>query len=137
MLKKTVVPLLIGSVMLLTLGPSKTFAQTPAQPKAAESEHSLSDPRVEPKSELKAVFAKELANVKARSLTAADYERIEKQRQAQASQQAAKKGWTKRDKIILVVFIVGMTALVTALVIHGIDTSTPSCFDEPSNPLCI
>lgn len=137
MLKKIIAPLLIGTTMLFTLGPSKTFAQTPSQPKAVEGEHTLSDMQVKPETDLKAGFARELANVKNRTLTAADYERIEKKRQAQASQQTPKKGWSKRDKIFLAAFIIGTTALVTALLIHGIDTSVPTCFDEPSNPNCI
>lgn len=75
MLKKTIAPLLIGSVMLFTVRPSKTFAQSPAQPKTAESEHIWIDTRVEPKLDLKAAFSKEMANVKARTLTVADFER--------------------------------------------------------------
>lgn len=130
MLKKTIAPLLIGSVMLCTLGPSKTFAQTPVQPKAAENEHSWIDTRVAPKPDLKAVFSKEMANVKARTLTAADYVRIEKQQQTQASQQASKKGWTKREKIGLVVIIGVVTAFTIAVLIRGINT-TPTCVEDP------
>ena len=135
MLKKTIVPLLIGSVMLFTLGPSKTFAQTPAQPKAAESEDSLIDRRVEPKPDLKAVFSNEIANVKVRTLKAADYERIEKQQQAQASQQASKKGWTRGEKIGLVVIIGVVTAFTIAVLIRGINT-TPSCVEDPFATNC-
>jgi hypothetical protein len=134
MLKKTIVRLLIGSVMLFTLlfilGPSKTFAQTPAQTKAAQSEHSLIGTRVELKADFKTVFSKETANVKARTLTAADYERIEKQQQAQAAQQASRKGWTKGEKIGLVVIIGVVTAVTVALLIKGINT-TPTCVEDP------
>jgi hypothetical protein len=137
MLKKTIAPLLIGTVLLFTLVPSKAFAQTPAQPKAAASEHTLSNAQVKPQPELKAVFAREMANVKARTLTAADYKWIEKKRQEQESKQASKGGMTKGEKIGLVVFIVGTTVLVALLLIHGIDDSAPTCFDDPSNPLCI
>ena len=141
MLKKTNVPLVIASIMLFTQlftqlftpGPSQIFAQTRAQPKAAESGHSLIDTRVEPKPDLKAVFAKELANVKARTLTAADYDRIEKQKQAQA-QQASRKGWTKGEKIGLVVIIGVVTAFTIAVLIRGINT-TPTCVEDPfANP---
>ena len=131
MLKKTIVPLLIGSVILFTLGPSKTFAQSPAQPKSAASEHNLIDTRVEPKPDLKAAFSKEMANVKARTLTVADYERIEKQQQAQAS----RIGWTRGEKIGLVVIIGVVTAFTIAVLIRGINT-TPSCVDDPFATNC-
>jgi|GEM_PF-3676936 len=136
MLKKTIVPMLIGSVVLFTLGPSKTFAQTPAQPKAAQSEHSFIETPLEPKLDLKAVFSKEMANVRTRTLTAADYERIEKQQQAQASQQASKKGWTKGEKIGLAVFIGVMTAFTIAVLIRGINTD-PTCVEDPFATNCI
>ena len=136
MLKKTIVPMLIGSVVLFTLGPSKTFAQTPAQPKAAQSEHSFIETPLEPKLDLKAVFSKEMANVRTRTLTAADYERIEKQQQAQASQQASKKGWTKGEKIGLAVFIGVMTAFTITVLIRGINTD-PTCVEDPFATNCI
>jgi hypothetical protein len=136
MLKKAIGSLVIGSVMLFTLGPPKTFAQTPAQPKAARSEHSLIDPRVEAKPDLKAVFSREMANVKVRTFTAADYERIEKQKQAQASQQASRKGWTKGEKIGLVVIIGVVTAFTIAVLIRGINT-TPTCVEDPFATNCI
>jgi hypothetical protein len=131
MLKKTIAPLLIGSVVLFSLGPSKTFAQTTTQPKTAESEHIWIDTRVEPKLDFKAAFSKEMANVKARTLTLADYERIEKQQQAQAS----RKGWTKGEKIGLVVIIGVVTAFTIAVLIRGINT-TPSCVDDPFATNC-
>lgn len=53
MLRKTIIPLLISSAILFMLAPSKTFAQTPVQPKPTESEQSLSDTRVEPKAQTK------------------------------------------------------------------------------------
>lgn len=136
MLRKTIAPLLIGTVMLFTLGPSKGFAQTPAQPKVAESHYTLSDAQVKPKPDLKAVFAKEMVTVKARTLTATDYERIEKNQQDDASKQAAKKGLTKKEKIGLVVFIGVMTAFTIAVLIRGINTS-PSCVDDPFATNCI
>ena len=135
MLKKTIAPLLIVTVMLFTLVPSKAFAQTMAQPKAAESEHTLSEAQVKPKTDLKAVFVKEMANVKTRTLTAADYKLIEKKRQAQASQQTTGNSLTKREKIGLIVFIVAMVAITTALLIRGINTE-PNCFEDIFNPAC-
>jgi hypothetical protein len=131
MLKKTIAPLLIGSVVLFSLGPSHTFAQTTTQPKTAESEHIWIDTRVEPKLDLKAAFSKEMANVKASTLTVADYERIEKQQQAQAS----RIGWTRGEKIGLVVIIGVVTAFTIAVLIRGINT-TPSCVDDPFATNC-
>jgi hypothetical protein len=131
MLKKTIAPLLIVTVMLFTLEPSKVFAQTLSQPKAAESEHTLSNAQVKPKPDLKAVFATEIMNAKNRTPTAADYKLIAKKQQ----QQAPGNSLTKREKIGLIVFIVAMVAITTALLIRGINTS-PNCFEDIFNPEC-
>lgn len=136
MLKKTIAPLLTGTVMLFTLVPSKAFAQTPAQPQVAESRQALSDAQVKPKPDLKAVFAKEMANVKTSTLTATDYKRIEKRRQQHEARQATGNALSKREKIGLVVLIVAIVAITTALLIRGIEDS-PSCFDDPGHPDCV
>jgi hypothetical protein len=130
LLKKIVAPLLIGTVMLLTLVPSKAFSQAPSQPQAADSAHALSERQLKAKPDLKAVFAKEMANIQARTLTAEDYERLEKKRQDDASKQATKKGWTRGEKIGLVVFIGVMTAFTIAVLIRGINTE-PNCVEDP------
>lgn len=122
--------------MLFAVVPSKAIAQTLNQPKTAENEQTPSEAQVKSKADLKAIFAKEITKVKTHTLTAADYEKIEKVKQAQVAQQGSKKGWNKKDKIILVVFIAGLTALITALLIHGIDNSAPDCINDPSNLLC-
>lgn len=134
MLKKTIAPLLIGTVILFTV-PSQALSQTLSQPKAAEGAHVFSEAQGNPKSDLKAAFAKERANIQARTLTAGDYERIEKQRQDDASQKAAKKGWTKAEKIGLVVFIGVMTAVTIAVLIKGINIE-PNCLEDPYAANC-
>ena len=134
MLKKSIARLLICAVMLLTLGPSKVYSQTLSQPKAAESERALSSAQVKTRTGLKMIFAKELLKARASASSSVDYKRYAEQQQ---QPQGSKGGWSKKDKIFLAVFIVGMTALVTVLLIHGIDTSSPTCLDEPSNPNCI
>jgi hypothetical protein len=137
MLKKTIAPLLIGTVLLFAVVPAKAIAQTLAQAKAAESGHTLSDAQVRPKPDLKAVFAREMANVKARSLTASVYKQAQQDQQDQTTQQTPKKEvWSKREKVGLIVFIGIMLVVTTALVIHGISTE-PSCFDQPGNPNCV
>lgn len=136
MLQKTIAPLLIGAVMLFTLVPSKAFAQSQSQPQVAESRQALSDAQVKPKPDLKTVFAKEMVSVKDRTLTAADYKRIEKNRQQQEARHATGNGLSKREKVGLIVFAVAMVAIITALLIHGIEDS-PSCFDDPGHPDCV
>lgn len=136
MLKRTIAPLLIGAVMLFAL-PSKALAQTVARHKAEVNEHALSVGPLRPESNLRAAFAEEMASMKTRNLTASDYRRIKKAQDDQQSQQAQKKGWTKGEKIGLVVFIVGMTVLIALLVKYGVDNPLPSCFDEPGAPECI
>ncbi|HEX8492357.1 MAG TPA: hypothetical protein VF658_05910 [Pyrinomonadaceae bacterium] len=130
MLKKTIAPLLIVTVMLFTLELSKVFAQTPAQPKAAESEHTLNNAPLKPQPDLKAVFATEIMNAKNRTPTAADYKLM-----AKKQQQATGNSLTKREKIGLIVFIVAMVAITTALLIRGINTE-PNCFEDIFNPEC-
>ena len=134
MLRKSIAPSLIGTVMLFTV-PAKAFSQTLPKPQAADSAHVLSEAQIKTKSDLKAAFAKERANFQARTLTAGDYERIEKQRQDDESQKAAKKGWTKAEKIGLVVFIGVMTAFTIAVLIRGINTE-PSCVEDPFAANC-
>lgn len=136
MLRKIIAPLLIGAVMLLAL-PSKALGQTLARHKAADKEHALSVGPVRPESNLRAAFAEELAGVKTRDLTAADYRRIKKAQDDQQTQQAQKKGWTKGEKIGLAVFIVGMAVLIGVLIKYGVDNPPPSCFDDPGAPDCI
>lgn len=135
MLKKTIAPLLIGTVMLFTLPPSKALSQTLSPPKAVESDHGLSEWPTKPSPDLKAAFTKEMANIQARSLTADDYERLENKRQNAASQRANKRHWTRAEKIGLVVFIGVMTAFTVAVLIRGINTET-SCMDDPFAPNC-
>ena len=130
MLKKTISPLLITTLLLFTLAPSKAFSQTRSQPNAAESVHALGEKNVKAKPDLKAAFAREMANIRVRTLTAGDYERLEKKRQDDASKQATKKGWTKGEKIGLVVFIGVMTAFTIAVLIRGINTE-PNCVEDP------
>jgi hypothetical protein len=134
MLKKTIAPLLIGTVMLFTV-PLQALGQTLSQARAAESGHAWREAQLKPKPDLKAVFAKETANIQARTLTAGDYERLEKQRQDDASQKAAKRSWSKAEKIGLVVFIGVMTAFTIAVLIKGINTE-PTCVEDPFAPNC-
>lgn len=136
MLKKTITPLLIGAVMLFMVVPSRVLAQTLAQAKAGQSEITLSDAQVKPKPGLKAVFSEEIAKAKARTLTSADYKLLAQAQQDDQASQQKKSGWSKREKVGLIVFIGIMLVVTTALLIHGISTE-PSCFDEPSNPTCV
>lgn len=135
MLKKAIAPSLIGAVMLLAL-PSKALSQTPARHRAADKEHALSAGPLRPESNLRAVFAEEVASMKARNLTAADYRRIKKAQDDQQTQQAQKKGWTKGEKIGLAVFIVGMTVLIAVLIKYGVDNPLPSCAEQPDAVEC-
>ena len=131
MLSKKFTSLLVGAAVLLTLMPSKAFGQTLTQAKTAESTQSLGGTLVSPKPGLKAVFAGEIANAKARASMALDYRRIN-----QASRQAARTSWTKREKIGFIVLIGVLLVVTTALLIHGINT-LPSCADDPTHPDCI
>ena len=132
MLKELIAPLFVSTIMLLALVPSKALAQA----KAAESDPTLSSVQVKPRLDLKAAFAKEIAEAKARTLTAADYRRIEKERQDQQSQQASKQGLTKREKIGLIVGGLVIVAVTVVLLIEGIADDPPFCFEAPDDPYC-
>jgi hypothetical protein len=131
MLSKKFTSLLVGAAILLTLMPSKAFGQTLTQAQTAESTQTLGGTLVSPKPGLKAVFAREIADAKARASAALDYRQID-----QASRQRAKTSWTKREKIGFIVLIGVLLVVTTALLVHGINTS-PSCADDPTHPDCI
>jgi len=135
MIKKTIATVLAGAVTLFALMPSKTFAQTPAQPKAVEGEHTLSGARLVTKPDLKAVFAKEIAKAKTLNSTAA-YERLGKGWQLKQSQQTYKSGLTKREKIGFIIGGIIILAVTVLLLVHGIADDPPFCFEEPDVPDC-
>jgi len=131
MLKKQIASLLVCTVTLLTVSPTKASAQTLAQSSAAHTEPIFGAAPAIPKPALKTSLAGEIAKLKAHTLTAADARRIEKERQDPQSGPKAKEGWSRRDKIFLVVFIVGTAALVGLLIAKGkvpqdCDTARPS-----------
>jgi hypothetical protein len=136
MLKKTIAPLLVGAVLLFTVVPSKALAQAVARPEAAEGEQALSVAQVGQKPELKAAFTRVMSDADAHSLTAADYARIEKERRDQQSKQASRQGWTKREKIGLIVGGLVVLAVVVGLLIEGVADEPPFCFEAPENPDC-
>ncbi len=135
MFKENIVVLLIGAVLLFAL-PAKALAQTIAQREAAGGGQTSSSRLMKQEPNLKAALDKEISNIKTRTLTTADYQQIEKDRQDQQSQQAAKKGWTKKEKIGLAVFVGIMVAVTVGFIIRGINT-TPICADDPFVPDCI
>ena len=135
MLKEKFISLSVGAVMLLTVVPSKAVAQTLAQAKAVEGGHTLGSAPDRPRTDLKAVFAKEVARAKARA-SATNFQQTEKDQQDQTTQQKPKSKWTKGEKIGLIVFIGVMVAFTTAVLIRGINTET-SCFEDPFAPNCV
>jgi len=132
MLKKIIAPLLIVATTLFTTVPSEVFSQTPAQPKAVASEHTLSSALVKPKTTLRAVFANEIASANAKTLTATDYRRLDDKQQ----QQTSKPGWGKREKVALIIIIIAVVAVTTLLLVHGIDDSPVDCANDLNNPFC-
>ena len=132
MLKKKSVSLLLGAALLFTLVPSTAVAQTRA--KAVEGGHALNDAPVKPKADLKTVFAREIAGAKARA-SGLDYERPAQDQQDQTTQQKPKKGWSKREKVALILVIGAVLAVTTLLLIHGIDTG-PNCLEDIFDPRC-
>ena len=137
-LKGRLVPSLVVAAMLLALVPSQALAQTPAQAIAAQGGPALSGVRVKPVPDLRAAFVKEMADAKARTLTAGDYARIEKERRGWQSQRAPKQGWTKREKVGLIVGGLIILAVTVALLVEGIADDPPFCFEEgaPEFPDC-
>ena len=131
MLKKHIATFLSCTVILLTVAPPQSPAQSLAQSSAGNSQHNLDAALAISKSDLKASLAKEIAKLKAHTLTEADARRIEKERQDPQSGPKAKEGWSRRDKFFLGVFIVGTAALVGLLIAKGkipkdCDTAHPS-----------
>ena len=116
MLEKHIAAFLTWTVVLLTVAPPHASAQALAKSSSGNSAQHLNAALALPKSDLKASLAKEIAKRKAHTLTEADARRIEKERQDPQSGPKAKEGWSGRDKIFLVVFIVGTAALVGLLI---------------------
>lgn len=123
--------------MLLTVAPPTAFAQTIGQPLVEQREQNLNGvPQPKSKLDLKASFAKEIANVKAGALSAADLKRLEKERLESQATTQPKSGFSKQEKILAVVIVVAITAVAIVLVHNGVEPIT-RCEDDPSAPDCI
>lgn len=130
--KKRIAPLFVGAVLLFALAPSKALAQT----RAAEGGRAPTDAPARPKTDLKAAFAGELADVRARSSAAPDYRRIERQEQERQAKKASGHRWTKREKIGLIVGGLVILAVTVILLVEGIADEPPFCFEAPDDPYC-
>jgi len=114
MLKKNITFFVISAVLLISPAPSRVFAQIRVQTETPIVETNASTIQTNLKPDLKSVFAKELAKSKTDNLTEADFKRLEKERTNPA---ARKENWTKKEKTFLIVFGIGLAALVTFLII--------------------
>lgn len=135
MKKKLLAASLICAVALVTVAPPKTLAQTTGQPVVVRTEQNVSVARAKLKPDLKALFAEEVAKNKSGTLTEADIERLEKARLAQTVAQPSS-GFSKKEKVLLVVFLVVITAVAIVLVHNGVEPR-PLCEEEPATPDCI
>ncbi len=134
MLKKQIAFLLVCTVTLLSVAPPDTFAQSLAPPNYASSERDLSEVKVKSKTDMKTSIAEETAKIKAESLTT-DFKRLERQQQNPQPSPKPKGAFSKGDKILLFAFIVGTSAVVTLLLIKGINPR-PLCEEVPNDPSC-
>jgi hypothetical protein len=133
---KQIASLLICTVTLLGVVPSRAVAQTSGQSKLAISEQSLNDEQARPTPDLKAVFAEKMADIKAGSLAEANLKRIKKGEMYPQSGTKSNSGLSKKEKIFLVVFLVALTGLAIVAAVNRDENSPPICADEPRDINC-
>lgn len=129
---KQIASLLICALILLTAGPAKSFAQT----RYANNELNLRVAQAKPNAGLSIVFTEGIAKIKAARLTTADFRRLEKERLYSQSTAKPGSGFSKKEKILAVVILLGITALAIVLAHNGVDPK-PSCEEQPGAPDCI
>lgn len=133
---KSVASLLLCGVMLLTVSPSKAFAQIVAQTAAAPrgaspgGEPSKSQPR------LKELFAEVAAKNKAGTISEADLKRLESERLFPQTAPRASSGFSKKKVVLAVVIVVVIVGLAIVLEHNGVNP-TVRCEDEPGTPDCV
>jgi hypothetical protein len=120
--------------MLLTVAPSKAFAQTLSH--TATGEQTLGGGAARRRRDLKARFAEEIANAGAGTLSAEGMERLERERLRAQSNSKVRSGFTNKEVVLAVVIVVAIVGLAIVLVHNGVEPIT-SCDDEPLTPGCV
>jgi hypothetical protein len=129
---KAVASSLICAILLLTVAPSKAFAQTLGQPAPGERTSNVAGAK--PQRDLKARFAAEVAS--ARADTSASEREVRLDRERLRPQSSPKSRFSNRDVVLAVVAVVVIVGLAIVLVHNGVNPS-PSCDDEPLTPGCV
>lgn len=119
---KLIACLLVFTVTLMTMPPGRTLAQT--QTKSTDEQY-LFEPLTTRKPDLKATFAAEVAQLRAGTITKAEFARIQQTNQSQNPQSK----FTKRQKIFLALFIVIMAGVVVVAIKHPCREKKPGDCD--------
>jgi hypothetical protein len=133
---KPVASSLICAALLLTVAPSKAFAQTLNQPAVAPREQNSDAAPAKPKPDLKARFAEEIANAKADTLSAEGIKRLDRERVSAQSGSKPKSNWGKKNVVLAIVAVVVITGLAIVLVHNGVEPLV-RCEDDPLAPNCV
>ena len=134
-MKKVASPL-ICAVMLLTVAPSKAFAQTlPAQP--AGIGQGAGDAQAKPKPGLRTALAGVMAKSRADAVTEADIKRLESERLNPRTYAKPQAGYTKKEKILVFSIVAGLVVLAVVLALTTEKGGHTFCDIDPADPDCI
>lgn len=114
--------LLICTVTLLTVRPSRTIAQT--QPGSAADQY-VRDTLTRQKPDLKAIFNNEVTRIKAGTLTKAEAEK----RQVNNQNQKGQSSFTNKQKVFFALFVVIMAGIVVVAIKHPCREKKPGDCD--------
>lgn len=131
---KPVASSLMCAALLLTVAPSRAFAQTMNQPAVATREQNSDGARASGKPDLKARFAEEIANAKAETLSAEGIKRLD--REKLPPQSTVKSGFSNKNVVLAVVIVVVIVGLAIVLAHNGVDPNV-SCDADPLAPNCV
>ncbi len=133
MLKKQIASLLVCTVTLFSIALPNAFAQSFTQSEGEKIEYTLSATKAKPIPDFKTSLDGEMAKIKAESSTI-NFKRIQDNEQ---NPQPPAKSDPLRSKKFLVIFGIGMVALIVLLAVKGVDNPAPRCSEDPIIPGCI
>ncbi len=133
---KSIACLLMCAVMLLTVWPSKAFAQTEGYPAMAPRVENVSGEPHRSKPRLREIFAREMAKNKAGTLSVADLKRIETESLFPQSTTKTGSSFSKKEAVLAVVVVVVIVGLAIVLAHNGVNPVV-SCEDSPGTPDCV